>query len=442
MQQTLGARREHYRYCNSRDWIFVHLSLVVYQMRRPGRRKSPLASATLDIRANVESHTGAESPPTPQVGPDGVRFVDGQGAVVFEGSEIPAIPLNAVRQDASSHEIGRVAHLAADMLKGSISLPNKTVHLLFKPEIAQGLKDGTYELMQTKAGEVLADAVDASNQIVGKGRIVQAGQVRQLAAGAFQLVSIAVAQSHLADIERSLGSIKGMLSEVLERLENTDRSNISGAIRYLSEVAQTMKGRNPALEFSSEKSHVVEATVLDWYKWRDKVRDDMVGLAKEIMLLEDSDRFGTSNTHEELKRLVERAEPLLRRYELLLQLAAALTMITAYLDPTGQRYTRVRADNDEWLRTVASFRAVSEEKAKTFLSKALFTSNEMLRYRKTEILRLAHEVETRASGSVADFGHATEKVNQSLRGLVKEDGAVGVALYFDKNGAVKEAAFV
>jgi hypothetical protein len=203
-----------------------------------------------------------------------------------------------------------------------------------------------------------------------------------------------------------------------------------------------MKGRNPALEFSSEKSHVVEATVLDWYKWRDKVRDDMVGLAKEIMLLEDSDRFGTSNTHEELKRLVERAEPLLRRYEILLQLAAALTMITAYLDPTGQRYTRVRADNDEWLRTVASFRAVSEEKAKTFLSKALFTSNEMLRYRKMEILRLAHEVETRASGSVADFGHATEEVNRSLRGLVKEDGAVGVALSFDKNGAVKEAAFV
>lgn len=418
------------------------VSLVVYRMHLRTRRKAPPASAFLDIGPNVEAHSDTFRSPSSQADPDGVRFVNGQGAIVFEGSEISSIPLNAVRQDVSSHAIGRVAHLAADMLKGSISLPNKTVQLVFKPEIARGLKDGTYKLMQTKSGEVLADAVDASNQIVGKGRVVQAGQVRQLAAGAFQLVSIAVAQSHLADIERSLGSIKGMLSEVLERLENTDRSNISGAIRYLSEVAQTMKGPNPVLEFSSEKSHVVEATVVDWYKWRDKVRDDMVGLAKEIMLLKDSDRFGTSNTHAELKRLVERAEPLLLRYELLLQLAAALTMIAAYLDPTGQRFTRVRADNDEWLRAVGTFRSVSQEKAKTFLSKALFTPNEMLGYRKTEILRLAQEVETRASESVADFSHATERVNQSLRGLVKADGEVRVALSFDEKGAVKEAAFV
>jgi hypothetical protein len=124
----------------------------------------------------------------------------------------------------------------ADIFKGAASVPNKTVEVIFKPEIHKGLIDGTYKLMETKSGEILADAVDASNKVVGKARLIQGGKAKQLAGGAFQLVSIAVAQSHLADIERSLSAIKSSISEILERQENEDKARITGAFDYLREI--------------------------------------------------------------------------------------------------------------------------------------------------------------------------------------------------------------
>ena len=76
---------------------------------------------------------------------------------------------------------------------------------------------------------MLADAVNSSGKFVGKGRLIEGGKARQIASGAFQLVSIAVAQSHLADIERSLGVIKDSISDVLKILQNEKRANITGA---------------------------------------------------------------------------------------------------------------------------------------------------------------------------------------------------------------------
>ena len=136
-----------------------------------------------------------------------LAIFDENGLKVLESKEIEKIPARAHLLESSSSAINRVKHLASDLFKGAANVPKKSVEVIFKPEIHQGLSDGTYTLMRTKTGEVLADAVDSSGKIVGKGRIIQAGKARQLAGGAFQLVSIAVAQSHLADIERSLTQI-------------------------------------------------------------------------------------------------------------------------------------------------------------------------------------------------------------------------------------------
>src|SRR3546814_18079119 len=107
--------------------------------------------------------------------------------------------------------------------------------------------------MKTRSGEVLADAVDSSGSVVGKGRLIQGGKARQLASGAFQLVSIAVAQSHLADIERSLSAIKDSISEILERQENEDKSRITGAFDYLREIAAYMRELRCPDELSQPK---------------------------------------------------------------------------------------------------------------------------------------------------------------------------------------------
>lgn len=371
-----------------------------------------------------------------------VELVDSEGVVVMNVEEMSGIPFTARRLDSSSDEINRLGQLASDFLKAGVSVPGKTIRLVFKPEIAQGLKDGTYTLMQTKSGEVLADAVDVTGKVAGKGRIVQAGSARQLAVGAFQLVSIAVAQAHLADIERSLGKIKDGISELIDRLEGTDQSSISGAIAYLSEIAQHMKSVQRPIELSSEKSHVIESINHMAFTWRNKVKSDLTDLTRRIGDLTDKDTFGTESTHKELRNLVQKIQPLLVRYGLLLQLAAVTNMIVTYLDPAGRRYTRMRPEVEEWIKLVDTFRREAVGKADSLLQKSRFTSDELLSYRRTEIHRLANEREMEARLETSTFAGLMQKLDQSTQQLTHGNGEVSLALRYDSDGVVGDAAFV
>lgn len=371
-----------------------------------------------------------------------VELVDSTGFVVMNAGEISAIPFSARRIDSSSNEIDALGQVVYDFLKGGLSMPGKTIRLVFKPEIAQGLKDGTYTLMQTKTGEVLADAVGSTGKVVGKGRVVQAGQARQLAAGAFQLVSIAVAQAHLADIERSLGSIKSGLSELIDRLESTDQSNISGAIAYLAEIAQSMKDAQRPVEVSSEKSQVIEFVNHNGFAWRDKVQGDLIDLTKRIKEFSDKDTFGTGDTHKELLGLVQKVSPLLVRYALLLQLAAVTSMLVAYLDPAGRKYTRVRPEVEVWIKLVETFKEEAVGKTAALLGQSRVTSNELLSYRREEISRLAGELETDARLQTSNFVLLMQRLDNSTRQLGHCSGEVSLALRYDEDGRVQDAAFI
>lgn len=187
-----------------------------------------------------------------QVGCDWA-YKDENNVNIVESREIHQIPTKAHNIDITDGNVHRIKHLASDLFKGASSIQNKTVEIVFKNDIQKGLAEGTYKLMNTKTGEVLADAVDSSGKIVGKGRVIEVGKMRQLASGAFQLVSIAVAQSHLADIEKSLSSIKDSISELLIKHENEDKSRITGAFDYLSEIAQHMKELRSPDELSQQK---------------------------------------------------------------------------------------------------------------------------------------------------------------------------------------------
>lgn len=371
-----------------------------------------------------------------------VELIDSDGIAVMNIEEISTIPFTARHLDSSSEEVNRLSQLASDFIKAGGSIPGKTIKLVFKPEIAQGLKDGTYTLMRTQSGEVLADAVDATGQVIGKGRVVQAGSARQIAAGAFQLVSIAVAQAHLADIERSLKSIKSGIAELLNRLEATDQSSISGAIAYLNEVAQHMKDSEVPIELSSEKSHVIESINQMGFTWRDKVQCDLINLTQQVKILKDADKFGTGNTHQELRKLVDKVHPLLNRYDLLLQLAAVTSMIVAYLDPAGQKYTRMRPEVDEWTKLVENFCSELKNKTRELLKSATFTSNELLEYRKADIYQLISKYQTEAFSQKNNFIELIGKLDKSTRQLTLRNGGVSLALRYDTDGVLRDAAFV
>ena len=371
-----------------------------------------------------------------------IALVDEDGAVVIQSSEIRSIPSRAHRLDASDSALHRLRHLASDLFKGATGIPNKTVELVFKQDIHQGLADGTYTLMKTKSGEVLADAVDSSGTIVGKGRVIQGGKVRQLASGAFQLVSIAVAQSHLADIERSLGSIKNSVAELLSRQENEDKARISGAIDYIQEIAGHMKQLRTPDELSQQKCNTIEGVIRDFYTWRNKLHEDLTTLIDQIASLKDQDNFGTGGTYNALKEQVEKVKPLLRRRELLLQIASVTNFITAYLDPTQSQFSRAQLDDGTWVRLVEEFKTTVVEKSAEHLSSALFNSNEILSLRKAQIQGLASEHSALAIEQQNGYEQMMHNLNQNIHKLMGIDGNIRIAITFDERGEIKDSAII
>jgi len=371
-----------------------------------------------------------------------LAMLDDNGLKVLESREIEKIPARAHMIESSSSAINRVKHLAADLFKGAASIPNKTVEVIFKPEIHQGLVDGTYTLMKTKSGEVLADAVDASNNVVGKARLIQGGKAKQLAGGAFQLVSIAVAQSHLADIERSLSAIKGSISEVLERQENEDKARITGAFDYLREIAAHMKELRCPDELPQQKRNAIEGIIKDSYSWRNKLDEDMTSLINQISNLNDLDTFGTGETFERLKSLIERIRPLLKRRELFLNLASAINFVTAYLDPAKRDYSKIDVNEDRWADLIDQFKKSVIDRESTLLEKSFWNSNETLLLRKDKLRSLSSDYHRSGNDQQAAYLALRSSLAESMSRLIDPSGNVRIAISYDDQGNVGGAAIL
>ncbi|MYM96493.1 hypothetical protein [Duganella vulcania] len=375
--------------------------------------------------------------------PGNFSILDQAGLVVFQGAEISTIPSGVQYLDLGNSMVQRTGRLVSEVFRGVVSLPNKSIELLFKPEIQSGLSEGTYTLMKTKAGETLADAIDASGKIVGKGRVIETGKLRQLAAGGYQLVSIIVAQSHLADIERSLAALQNAVSSVLDNLEATDRANITGSISYLMKLGQYIKQHQAPEDMPVQMKHVIEGLVLKSHIWRDKLHEDVAMLTKRIGEQSDIDSWGgTENTYKALGSHADAAIALLIRHELVMQLLAMINFIVTYVDPMGKQYSRPDGGGSVWAVRVESLSNTLNKKAEDFLSSAVFNSEEMLDHRKNDIARKAQSFRQRAleqqKNHDSSMGILTSKVNKYF----SRSAEMRIALTFDANGEVQTAAMV
>lgn len=417
--------------------IMVAACFLLILFRR--RRLSDFAIPVTLEQTNPKSDNLPETSAEP--GFDLVMF-DENGIIVLESREIDKIPARAYPVETSSSAIGLVKHLAADLFKGAASVPSKTVEIIFKPEIHQGLVDGTYRLMETKSGEILADAVDASNKVVGKARLIQGGKAKQLAGGAFQLVSIAVAQSHLADIERSLSAIKSSISEILERQENEDKARITGAFDYLREIATHMKELRCPDELPQQKRNAIEAIIKDSYSWRNKLEEDMNSLINQISILTDLDTFGTGDTYERLKSLIEKIRPLLKRRELLLNLASAINFVTAYLDPAKREYSKLDVNEDHWSGLIDKFKDAVLNRESALMGKAFWNSSETLQLRKDKLRSLSSDYHRTGNDQQTHYLALRNSLAENMSRFIGPSGDVRIAISFDGHGNVGGAAIV
>ena len=175
--------------------------------------------------------------------------------VVLEATTIPSIPSNS--HQISSNNLQINTHIFSDILKGFISVPNRTIKIVFDSKIQKGLDNGKYTLMKSENGKTFADAVNKNGKIVGKGKIVESGQLRQIVSSIFQITSIAVAQSHLDDINKNLKEIKDILYDIQNYLEATEQAKIEGSIKYLKQIAVNIENLKPSDSLSPAKKNQI-----------------------------------------------------------------------------------------------------------------------------------------------------------------------------------------
>ncbi|CAH0273160.1 hypothetical protein SRABI118_03548 [Massilia sp. Bi118] len=120
--------------------------------------------------------------------------------------------------------------------------------VVFKPEVAEGLANGSLTLMQGDKGSYLTavqrlpDGTRPVGQIAGNGQVVAdtAARAAALAAAAFQVASIITAQKFLADIDKKLGSIAATVDEIQRWNEAAVFNALRANYRYLSEIADSL----------------------------------------------------------------------------------------------------------------------------------------------------------------------------------------------------------
>lgn len=364
------------------------------------------------------------------------------GEAVLDCFEISRFPKKAIEIDSGSDLAKRSTHLISDVFKGSIGIPNKTVELVFKPEIAKGLKDGSYVLMQTKNGETLADAVDATGkQVVGKGRVVQGGKLKQLSVGAYNLLSIAVAQSHLASIESSLSDIKGQLKDIKDKLNSNDYSELKGAIDYYTTIKEKIACNESPSELAETLATNIESINKDSNVWRSKVFRDFEDLTSSIKSLKDLDTFGTEKTYLSLMGFVKQVERISERYALLLQLSLISKAVLYYIDPSSKKFTSIEVEVENWHKLVSDFESAIQRKAKSLFSKAVFNEDSTLENRRNNLILQSKIYRLELVESVKCFTENYARIESNMNSMF-DSGELKFVLEFDKQGEVSRTALI
>lgn len=371
-------------------------------------------------------------------------LIDNFGHEVIKVNEVATIPRDARKVKSGTNVEKSIIHLVSDMTKGAISVPNKTLELVFSPEVQKGLDSGAYKMMVPKngLGDTFADVVDESGQIVGKGRLIEGAKVRQLASGAFQLVSIAVAQSHLADIHDSLSKLNEVVESIISHLDNDDKSKISGALEYLKGIAEDIAQYKSAEALSAQKRVIIESIIKDSHIWVDKSLRDFEGVIKAIEKQEDIDRFGgTEDTYNKLKWHSDRAESVYEKRELLSELHKLLYLILMYIDPSLKDYSRPNLKVDKWQQLISKYKQTLLSKSEELLTKSFWNAESTLTLRKDNIELLTHKSTERLAEQVLTHSQNIAELESDLLTMFN-DNELKVALTFDNSGEVEHVAFV
>jgi hypothetical protein len=118
--------------------------------------------------------------------------------------------------------------------------------LTFKPEIAKGIADGSFNMMKSLDGGIHAIAVDGKHVIQGAGSLNPATGLKSIASvmAVWQVLAAVTAQKFLADINKQLVKINKDLDGIKNFLENQQYSVLIGNLEYIRGIQDTLNSQS------------------------------------------------------------------------------------------------------------------------------------------------------------------------------------------------------
>lgn len=327
--------------------------------------------------------------------------------------------------------VGGISHLLSDITKGTISVSNKTIELVFSPEVIEGIKNGNLYIAEGRAWVKNV----TTERFAGHAHIVEVGQTAQFLTGGYQLLSIAVAQSHLADIEKRLYSIDNSLKQIIEKLELEDKSRIQGAISYIKNILENIKKNDYKKELSPAQKNQIEQKNSDILHWRDKLLLEFDILVNDVYKIGNIDTFGTENIFNELKKVIkDRINPLKDRYSLLIELNLLLTILIKYIDPEDKEFTKIDINLDEFSKKIELISKSIEDKQQSKL-KSIFNKDYTLEDRKKVLDLLQNKYKDDFNNLSTDYKDKVLNIDNAFN---ISNNNMSIFLSLDENLQIKQ----
>lgn len=345
----------------------------------------------------------------------------------------------------SSDGLAQIQNLLSESFKGVVNIPNKSLEIFFKPEIAKGLNNGTYNLMKTKQGEILADAINVNtNKIVGKAR-VKTNLPKQISTAGFQILSFAVAQAHLEDINLHLNKIENLCRDIIISKRDEDIGNLKGEIEYLKDMISEIRDfSNPETLLSDGQKNNLENIINGFSKTKSKFTEKFNSLIKKIENQRNIDKFGTENTYLELKSKLDEYNYLLKELELITRLYIMIKMITGYTDPLSKFFTSTKSIENffnDINKLQDKFIQLVPDVINNLL-KATFNVQGTLDVRRESLL-LSLQIHHQRFNTINDSRkEVLNRLDNQLSKLSNTNKGIRYALRFNANGEVVEASLV
>lgn len=334
-------------------------------------------------------------------------------------------------EEENSIAVGGISHLLSDITKGTISVSNKTIELVFSPEVIEGIKNGNLYIAEGRAWVKNV----TTERFAGHAHIVEVGQTAQFLTGGYQLLSIAVAQSHLADIEKRLYSIDNSLKQIIEKLELEDKSRIQGAISYIKSILENIKKNDYKKELSPAQKNQIEQKNSDILHWRDKLLLEFDILVNDVYKIGNIDTFGTENIFNELKKVIkDRINPLKDRYSLLIELNLLLTILIKYIDPEDKEFTKIDINLDEFSKKIELISKSIEDKQQSKL-KSIFNKDYTLEDRKKVLDLLQNKYKDDFNNLSADYKDKVLNIDNAFN---ISNNNMSIFLSLDENLQIKQ----